>query len=224
MYCYKPQPRDHRQPEDASEKLRERLRAVADVLGMKGRDLEKICIGFADESSPQLQANTARLWCLWQGLHKKVNTDKKRRNCFGYYALRGKSLICPIEKGNEQAMLEVLQAIREANADAETIVVIWDNYSAHLTQSVEAKAVELGIVLVNLPVYSPDLNPIERIWKQVKKAISQQAFIKTVHELEQIVKRTFDECCKKLSFAKSWIERIYNKVFINSPIAFSDKL
>lgn len=121
-------------------------------------------------------------------------------------------------------MVEVLQAIREANADAETIVVIWDNYSAHLTQSVQAKAVELEIVLVNLPVYSPDLNPIERIWKEVKKAISQQAFIKTVQELEQIIKCTFEECCQRLSFAKSWIENIYIKVFVNSPIAFSEKL
>ncbi len=51
MYCYKPQPRDYRQPCDAEHKLYERLRAVADVLHQWGRNLSEVCIGFADESS-----------------------------------------------------------------------------------------------------------------------------------------------------------------------------
>ena len=53
LYCYKPQPRDYRQPEKADEKLRERLRAVLDALGIKGKDLEQLCIGFADEPLPR---------------------------------------------------------------------------------------------------------------------------------------------------------------------------
>ncbi len=57
-----------------------------------------------------------------------------------------------------------MEAIRAANEEAETIVV-WDNHRTHLAKSVEAKAMELGVVLVSLPPYSIDLNPIERIWK-----------------------------------------------------------
>ena len=62
LYCYKPQPRDFRQPQKADEKSKERLRAVADALGLQGKDLAQLCIGFADESSPQIHANSARLW------------------------------------------------------------------------------------------------------------------------------------------------------------------
>ncbi len=47
LYCYKPQPRDYRQPEKADEKLKERLRAVADPIGVKGKGLDKLCIGFS---------------------------------------------------------------------------------------------------------------------------------------------------------------------------------
>lgn len=43
LYCYKPQPGDFRQPEKADEKLKERLRAVADELCLKGKDLNKLC-------------------------------------------------------------------------------------------------------------------------------------------------------------------------------------
>ena len=224
MYCYKPQPRDYRQKDGACCGLRDRVQAVADVLGMKGRNLSKMCIGFADESSQQLYANTARLWSFERRLIKKVNTDKKKRNCFGFYALKGRSVLHFIGKGNQETMRRMLEAIRAANQEAETIVVVWDNHSAHLTASVEAKALELGIVLVNLPPYSPDLNPMERIWKQVKKAISEEALVRTLEELEKIVSTTFESCCKKLSFAKSWIENIYNQVFRNYPIAISDKL
>ncbi len=178
MYCYKPQPRDYRQKDGACGRLKDRVQAVADVLRMRGRDLSKFCIGFADESSQQLYGNTARLWSFERGLVKQVNTDKKKRNCFGFYALKGRSVLNFIGRGNQQTMRQMLEAIRAANQQAETIVVVWDNHSTHRTASVEAKALELGIVLVNLPTYSPDLNPIERIWKQIKKVISEEALIK----------------------------------------------
>jgi len=188
------------------------------------RGLGKVCVGFADESSQQLYGNSARLWSFERGLVKKVNTDRKRRNCFGFYALTGRSVLNSIGRANQETMRQMLEAIREANGEAETIVVVWDNHSSHLTEAVEAKALEMGIVLVNLPTYPPDLNPIERIWKQTKKAISEEAVIKTVGELEKIISTTFDHCCSKLSFARSWIDNIYNQVFGNHPILFSDKL
>lgn len=42
MYCYKSQPRDYRQHPDHIQKFSERLKAVADVLGM-GK-IWKICL------------------------------------------------------------------------------------------------------------------------------------------------------------------------------------
>ncbi len=224
LYCYKPQSRDYRQPEKAAEKLKERLRAVLDALGLKGKDLDKLSIGFADESSPQLHANSARLWSTRRGVIKKVNTDKKRRNSFGFYALKGKSIIASIGKGNQETMVRMLTLIRQANQQAQTIIVIWDNHKAHLTPLVEQTAKDLQIVLVNLPPYSPNLNPIERIWKQIKKTISLAPTIEDLKQLEGLIQTAFKECAKKRSFAKSWIEKVWNQVFENNPIPFSDKL
>jgi putative transposase len=223
LYCYKPEPRDYRQPQQAAEKLRERLRAVADGLGLKGKDLDKLAIGFADESSAQIHANSARVWSVKKGLLKKVNTDKKRRNSFGFYALKGKSIIDCIDKGNQENMIKMLSLIKQANQQAETIILIWDNHKAHLTPLVERAAREANIVLVNLPAYSPNLNPIERIWKQIKKAISQAGCIENLKQLEAIIQTAFEQCCQKLSFAKSWIENIWNQVFENNPIPFSER-
>lgn len=224
MYCYKPQPRDYRQSSAAEQQLKDKLQAVFDVLMMKEKDISNLCIGFADESSPQLHANSSRLWCFQKGLHKQVNTDRKKQNNFGFYALKGNSLILPIQKGNEATMLDALGQIKIANPQASNIIVIWDNHKAHLTKKVNQLAFTLGIVLVNLPAYSPNLNPIERIWKQVKRAISEEVVIENIEKLQQIIDATFRQCSQKISFAESWIENIFNTVFKNYPIAFSDKL
>ena len=48
------------------------------------------------------------------------------------------------------------------------MVVIWDNAPCHVAKVVTAEAARLGIEIVNLPGYSPDLNPIERLFSKLK--------------------------------------------------------
>lgn len=45
------------------------------------------------------------------------------------------------------------------------------------------KAEKIGIILLFLPIYSPDLNPLERIWRCVKKSVSK-GFIKSEEYLK----------------------------------------
>jgi putative transposase len=71
--------------------------------------------------------------------------------------------------------------------------------------------------LVHLPKYSPDLNPIEYIWKKVKRVISRN-FIKDITHMRELIRCAFLENASKLSFAGYWIERLlggdywYNKL------------
>src|SRR5262249_39193053 len=44
------------------------------------------------------------------------------------------------------------------------LVLILDNAPCHVAKVVTAEAARLGITIVKLPGYSPDLNPIERLW------------------------------------------------------------
>ena len=48
-------------------------------------------------------------------------------------------------------------------------MIIIDNFSSHKSGLVRQTAKELGIYLVYLPPYSPNLNPIEFIWKSIKE-------------------------------------------------------
>ncbi|TGC09544.1 transposase [Methanolobus halotolerans] len=55
------------------------------------------------------------------------------------------------------------------------IVIIIDNFRAHHAKKTVAKAQEPGIELSFLPPYSSNLNPIESIWKSVKRVIQSHS-------------------------------------------------
>ena len=59
-----------------------------------------------------------------------------------------------------------LRAIRAVNNDYKAIIVVLDNFSTHVSNREKKEGEQLGMYLVYLPPYSPDLNPIEFIWKE----------------------------------------------------------
>jgi len=75
-----------------------------------------------------------------------------------------------------------------------------------------AKAEELDERLVFLPAYSPDLNPIEFIWKSIKRVISPLS-IKSKNDLTEIIHKSFVRLSKGLSFTKDWIEKFTDESF-----------
>ena len=49
------------------------------------------------------------------------------------------------------------------------VVIIWDGATWHRAKSVQAAAAKLGLTLIPVPAYSPDLNPIENLWRWCEK-------------------------------------------------------
>jgi len=67
------------------------------------------------------------------------------------------------------------------------VVIIWDGAPWHRAQIVQQAAADLGFTLAPLPGYSPDLNPIEGLWKWMREEVTQNHCYKTMREL-------FDAC------------------------------
>ena len=63
-------------------------------------------------------------------------------------------------------------------------VVIWDGAGFH--QQDQSPEVPSNVRLLKLPAYSPELNPIEKLWDIVKDAICNRAF-GSVAELESVL-------------------------------------
>jgi transposase len=82
-------------------------------------------------------------------------------------------------------------------------IVILDNLAAHKNQRVRELIKSVGAELWYLPAYSPDLNPIERMWSKIKsilrtlKARTKEALIEAIAQALEMV---------TASDAKGWFE------------------
>ena len=65
----------------------------------------------------------------------------------------------------------LLRAIKAKNLDEEKIYLVLDNAPYNRSRVVRDLAARLEIRLLYLPPYSPNLNPIERLWKFVKQKV-----------------------------------------------------
>jgi transposase len=83
--------------------------------------------------------------------------------------------------------------------------VILDNYRPHTTDKTLEKAAELGMILVNLPPYCPDLNPIEQLWRVLKRILSL-LFNLTTDEVKRTIREIYRVLSVRTSFAEKWID------------------
>ena len=74
------------------------------------------------------------------------------------------------------------------------VVIIWDGATWHRAKAVQIAAAKLGLTLFPLPAYSPDLNPIEHLWRWMREEV-------THNHCHHSMRRLCDAC-------KAFINRI----------------
>lgn len=69
------------------------------------------------------------------------------------------------------------------------IVLVLDNARVHKSHQVLTfvEKWQERLVLVYLPPYSPDLNPVERVWKDLRYRVTHNVFFKNLADLTQAV-------------------------------------
>ncbi len=77
--------------------------------------------------------------------------------------------------------------------------MVWDGAPCHWAKVVRQVAGELGITLVPLPGYSPDLNPIKGPWKGMREEVTQHHCHATVRDLFDACKCFIDAINESLS-------------------------
>lgn len=117
-------------------------------------------MGFVDEMAVEASANTARFWSSGRPVKRAATYVKAR--VAGFYCINGESVVEFPESNRTENFIAFLRKIREANPE-KRIVIILDNFKTHRAKKVREEAEKLNLVLVYLPPYSPDLNPIENI-------------------------------------------------------------
>lgn len=124
---------------------------------------------FVDASHFVLGAYVGYLWCFERQI-LKTPSGRQRYSVLGAVDSHTKELITVRTKGNINAMsvCELFCEIRRLHPEGE-ITLVMDNASYQHSWFTKLGASELGIELLFLPPYSPNLNIIERLWKLVKK-------------------------------------------------------
>ncbi|MGC8497555.1 MAG: transposase [Thermoplasmata archaeon] len=130
---------------------------------------------------------------------------KYKSNTFGFYTIKGNSVMDFPEHSKKEDVIAFLEKIRLNNPKG-SIMIILDNFKSHHAKNVIKKAVELGIDPIFLPPYSPDFNPIEFIWKSIKRIISR-SFIDSRESMCSIIEKAFYSLFLSKSYAKSWISK-----------------
>ena len=108
-------------------------------------------------------------------------------------------------------MISFLECIREQNPVGK-ICIILDNARIHHALAVAGKALDLGIEFVHLPPYSPDLNPIEFGWKDLKRELG------ALLDFDQMIQQAQEQAMdlfyqRKGSYSKYWTKKFGDCLF-----------
>jgi transposase len=122
------------------------------------------------------------------------NTGRKRISVLGAVnAITGSCTTIITENNCDKDMvIATFNEIKKEYSDDKEIVIILDNapYN-HSYKTIEESSL-LGIRLIFLPTYSPNLNLIERLWKFLKKVVLKNKYYKTYLEFKKAIEAFFE--------------------------------
>lgn len=145
-----------------------------------------------DEASFQFTSNNVKFWSMIKPLLEKDTTMFECKT-MGSYALSDQStdLLQFVENKRGETVMKHLEKLREKNLEGDIMLII-DNYSSHTRNDVLKIAEELDIILCFLPAYSPQLQPIEKIWKDNKRDVTI-ARVTDIDDYENLSKEDREE-------------------------------
>lgn len=138
---------------------------------------------FADSTHPMLNPVISSGWIRKGSEFKvKTNSGRERVNINGAIEISSLDFVSrSCDKVNKDSMRELLRAVRARHPERDRILyLVLDNAPYNRAFQVRELAKSLEIKLLYLPPFSPNLNPIERFWKFVKKKAMANAYFSDI--------------------------------------------
>ena len=144
-------------------------------------------IEFADGVHPTMATKITSGW-IKKGMDKLISTtaSRTRLNLFGSINLLTMSVtINQYKTINSDTLESHFLKLKAKYQAANKIHLFLDNGAYNTSAKTLESAKKHGITLHHLPVYSPNLNPIERLWKVMNEHVRNNKFFKTVGEFKK---------------------------------------
>jgi transposase len=133
---------------------------------------------FVDGSHPQHQTQLAYGW-IARGVRKavKMTACQKRVHLLGAIELQNHHVeYRHVDWVNFDSISAFFNQLIEANPARKNIHIILDNAGYHKSEKMREFVDKTNITLHFLPPYSPNLNPIERLWKILHEQVTYNRY------------------------------------------------
>jgi transposase len=135
------------------------------------------------------------LCCLWSftRIFVRAASGRQRFNVLGAWNAVTRELIAVTNTTvvNTETMCELLRKVAALGLTG-PITMVLDNARYQRNAVVQTLATQLGITLLYLPSYSPNLNLIERLWKFIKRRALYGRYHPTFAEFQAAIQEVLD--------------------------------
>ena len=180
-------------PHKADAQLQEQF--IEEYNQLKQEVSEEEPILFMDSVHPTQATKLTYGW-IRTGKTKYVGTtaSRTRLNIIGAIQLGhiAEAITSQYETINAESIIDFMGKIRTQYNTQKTIHLILDQAGYHRSFLVVEQALKLNIKLHFLPPYSPNLNPIERLWKVMNEQVRNNQFFKGAKDFKEAINRFFD--------------------------------
>jgi transposase len=176
---------------------------------------------FGDGVHPTMATKLSHGWIrTGQDYPIKTVASRTRLNLFGAINLQTMMVtVNAYETIDSKAMEQYFKELRGQYPTAPNIHLILDNGPYNKSQETKESAKKHGIVLHFLPPYSPNLNPIERLWKVMNEKVRNNVAFKSAGEFKEAVMNFFSVTWKAI--AQDMVSRINDNFQSFSPASSS---
>ena len=150
-------------------------------------------VEFCDGVHPTMATKVTYGW-IRTGVDKPIATiaSRTRLNLMGSINLESMQVtLSSHETIDSAAMIKHFKALRQKYQKAPKIHLFLDQGSYNTSLETRGAAKKYGIVLHHLPPYSPNLNPIERLWKVMNEYVRNNRVFRSAKEFRQEIMNFF---------------------------------
>ena len=155
---------------------------------------------FGDGVHPTMATKITSGW-IKKGTNKPIATtaSRTRINLMGALNLETmKATTGKYETINSVSMADYFDRIRIDYPDAPKIHIILDRGSYNTSKQTQEEAKKRGIIIHLLPPYSPNLNPIERLWKVMNEHCRNNRVFESAKEFRRSIDEFFEDTWPKI--------------------------